>query len=203
MLLPRLATAPLLLAPLALLLPGCTDCGGCGTPDAPPPPPSAPYYDLWELEPNDDGCCPDYLGTTYAGESFVIGGHIRDDFYDPFDGFGLTSGEPHDVEFFLEPVAGSADLDLGVWDPYLGQFVLVWESPYATESGRFTVSGMYEDFQLVVMSYSGDAEYRLSVWIDPPTYLHLAAGEANPEKTARPKGLAAYGEALGAPASED
>jgi len=200
---PRLAHAPLLLAPLLVLCPACTECGGCGTPDDTPPPPPTPAYDIWELEPNDDGCCPDYLGTTYAGDAFVIGGRIRDDLYDPFDGFGLTSGEPHDVEFFLEPVAGSADLDFGVWDPYLGQFVLLWESPYATESGRFTVSGTFEDYQLVVMSYSGDAEYRLSVWIDPPTFLHLTADEPHVEKIARPKALAAYGTAAPGPASED
>lgn len=201
--LPRLAPAALLLVPLACLLPGCTDCGGCGTPDAPPPPPPAPYYDFWELEPNDSGCCPDYLGTTYAGESFVIGGYIRDDVYDPFDGFGLTSGEPHDVEFFLEPVAGSADLDFGVWDPYLGQFVLLWESPYATESGRFTVSGTFEDYQLVVMSYSGDAEYRLSVWIAPPTYLQVASAASAVEKMARPIGLRAYATGVALPSEPD
>ncbi len=188
-------TSLLTVLPLGLaLLPlaGCYECGGCGTPDNDDPPPVA-YYDIWELEPNDDGCCPDSLGTTYIGDTFVIGGMIRDDLYDPYDGFGLSAGEPQDVEFFLEPVAGGADLDLGVWDPLLGEFVLLWDSPYATESGRFTLPATFTDYQLVVMSYSGDAEYRLSVWIEPPTFFQLAGGAAHSEKMDRPVPLAGYG----------
>ena len=189
-------TSLLTVLPLGLaLLPlaGCYDCGDCGTPDNDDPPPPVAYYDIWELEPNDDGCCPDSLGTTYIGDTFVIGGMIRDDLYDPYDGFGLSAGEPQDVEFFLEPVAGGADLDLGVWDPVLGEFVLLWDSPYATESGRFTLPAAFTEYQLVVMSYSGDAEYRLSVWIEPPIYFQLASGAAHSEKMDRPVPLAGYG----------
>lgn len=185
---PRLALPAATLALLAVS--AChhsdDDCGGC------PPPPAAAPYDFWEVEPNDSGCCPDVIGTVYIGDEFIIGGTIRDDSLDPFDGFGLTSGEPLEVEFFLEPVAGSADLDLGVWDPAIGDFVLLWDSPGATEGGRFTIPSTFKDFQLVVMSWAGDAEYRLWVWIDPPSLFTLASAPAEPTRLDRPVPLELY-----------
>ena len=71
------------------------------------------------------------------------------------------------------------------------------------ESGRFTVSGTFEDYQLVVMSYSGDAEYRLSVWIDPPTYLQVASAANAVEKMARPIGLRAYATGVALPSEPE
>ena len=185
---PRLAL-PALLA--CALLPACTDCHDCDPPPAPP----APYYDFWEIEPNDGACCPDVIGTVYVGDEFIVGGAIRDDSFDAYDGFGLTSGEPLEIEFFLEPIGTNADLDLGVWDPVVGDFVLLWDSPGTTEGGRFTLSGAFRDFQLVVMSYAGDTEYRLWVWVDPPTLAALAAGPAaaaTPTRLDRPVPLTAY-----------
>ncbi|MCY3002397.1 MAG: hypothetical protein NTV21_11390 [Planctomycetota bacterium] len=191
---PRLAL-PALLA--CALLPACKKCHDCGAPPAPP----APFYDFWEIEPNDGACCPDVVGTVYVGDEFIVGGTIRDDSFDAYDGFGLTSGEPLEIEFFLEPVGTNADLDLGVWDPVVGDFVLLWDSPGTTEGGRFTISGALRDFQLVVMSYSGDSEYRLWVWVDPPALGALAAAPAEaaePTRLDRAVPLEAYGAALGA-----
>ncbi|MCC7015113.1 MAG: hypothetical protein IT454_21310 [Planctomycetes bacterium] len=158
----------------------------------PPEPDPPPYFDLWEREPNDAACCPDDLGVMFVGDELVIGGDIRDDGFDPYDGFGIESGEPFDVEFYLEPVDSYADLDLGVWDPVRGEFVLLWDSPDAVESGRFTVPGTFDQFQLVVMSFDGDAEYRLYVWIEPATFFTPLAAAAAPSKAARPVPLELY-----------
>lgn len=166
---------------------------GCCCDDDDDDPPPSPYFDLWEIEPNDEPCCPDVIGRVHIGDQFVIGGNIRDDSYDPFDGFELQSGEPLQIEFLLEPVCNCADLDLGVWDPVLGSWVLLWDSPSSVESGLFTIPTAFQDFQLVVMSYAGDAEYRLSVWVDPPSA--LAPDRPQPElwKLDRAVPLESYG----------
>jgi hypothetical protein len=158
----------------------------------PEPPPVDPFFDIWEIEPNDFACCPDELGSFFVGDELVIGGHIRDDGFDPYDGFGMSNGEPLDVEFYLEPVGEWADLDLGVWDPWTGEFVLLWDSPEAVESGRFTVSSSLEDFHLVVMSFDGDAEYRLWLWFDAPTFVAPMAGEGGGEKKVRATPIPSY-----------
>jgi hypothetical protein len=190
---PALFSAPKkLLALLPLALPGALACDNDHHHEDPPP---APYFDVWEQEPNDASCCPDYLGTLYVGDALVIGGFIRDDGFDPFDGFGFRSGEPMDIEFYLEPVDGWADLDLGVWDPTVGDFVLIWDSPNSVESGVFTIPSALEDFQLVVMSYEGDAEYRLFVWADPPTFFTPESAGLGPTKAGRAVPSDLYGPA--------
>lgn len=127
----------------------------------------APYYDFWELEPNDSHCCPDDLGWVAVGDAFVIGGSIRDDGFDPFDGFELTSVGPCSIRFQLEPLDGVSDLDLCVWDPVLGDFAFCFESSDWIEQGSFNVPFSGSSFHLVVASYAGDSEYRLSVQCVP------------------------------------
>lgn len=194
---PAVPAAPSLLA--CLLLAGL--CTGCTVwlydddddDDRPSPPP--PYYDVWEDEPNDSHCCPDEIGTLFAGGQIVIGGRIQDDPDDPFDGFGFESGEPIEVNFLLEPVDHLADLDLCVWDPALGAFAFCFDSPSSVEVGHFLVSSSFDPFHLVVSSFDGDAEYRLTVWAEPPGFAALAASAAEPEepKGTRPVPLELYG----------
>jgi hypothetical protein len=156
----------------------------------PPPPP--PYYDLWEIEPNDAACCPDGIGDLYVGDAFVIGGTIRDDSGDPYDGFALQNREPLDLEFILEPIDSAADLDLCVWDPRIDDYAFCFDSPASVESGRFSIPASLTDFQLVVVSYSGDAEYRLHVFAHPITFGALASATEHAEKDGRAVPLDGY-----------
>jgi hypothetical protein len=141
--------------------------GACHGYDKDDDPPKAPYYDVWEFEPNSTHCCPNDLGWLAVGDNFVIGGTIRDDNADPFDGFLLRAQGPCTVRFVLEPLDGFSDLDLCVWDPVLGDFAFCFESPDAYEQGVFNIPYSGAPFHLVVASYAGDSEYRLQVECDP------------------------------------
>lgn len=129
--------------------------------------PVTPDYDVWESEPNDSHCCPDDMGSVSVGDAFVIGGTIRDDAYDPYDGFELANVQPCAIRFYLEPLDGVSDLDLCVWDPAIGDFAFCFDSANAYEEGVFEVSSSWNSFHLVVASYSGDCEYRLYVECEP------------------------------------
>jgi hypothetical protein len=150
-------------------------------PHDPPPPP----FDLWENEPNDSHCCPDDVGTLFVGGEIVIGGHIQDDFDDPFDGFAFESGEPIEVHFVLEPVGSGADLDLCVWDPVAGAIAFCFDSPSSVEIGQFEVTSSFDPFHLVVASFVGDAEYRLTVWAEPVGFGALGAAASTPDEDLR------------------
>lgn len=145
-----------------------------------------PYYDVWEQEPNDANCCANDLGWIAIGDEFVIGGAIRDDGFDPFDGFHLRSLAPCAVRFALEPLDGVSDLDLCVWDPWLGDFAFCFESGAAIEQGVFNVPSGGASFHLVVASYIGRSEYRLRVRCEP-IGLGLNAGEAPAAEADSPK----------------
>lgn len=148
-------------------------------------PPVAPF-DVWEQEPNDAHCCANDLGWIGVGDEFVIGGSIRDDNLDPFDGFQLRALGPCSVRFALEPLNGVSDLDLCVWDPLLANFAFCFESSAAVEQGVFNVPNSGAAFHLVVASYIGDSEYRLWVRCEP-IGLGLNAGEAPPAESSSPK----------------
>jgi hypothetical protein len=149
------------------------------------PAPAHPY-DVWESEPNDAHCCAHDLGWLSVGDQFVLGGTIRDDGLDPFDGFRLRSSGPCSVRFVLQPLDGVSDLDLCVWDPLLNDFAFCFESGAQLEQGVFNVHSSGAAFHLVVASYIGRSEYRL--WIScEPIGLGLNAGEAPPARAPSPK----------------
>ncbi len=153
-----------------------------------------PYYDVWEFEPNSTHCCPHDLGWITVGDDFVIGGDIRDDSYDPFDGFLLRTQGPCTVRFVLEPLDGFSDLDLCVWDPLLGDFAFCFESPDPYEQGVFNIPYSGAPFHLVVASYAGDSEYRLRVECDPINWglVEGSSGAADAANAAKPGHFDAY-----------
>lgn len=121
--------------------------------------PAPPVYG--ETEPNDDAFGADDFGFLYPGDEFGIVGSVRDDPYDPQDGFAFTAAGPIVVDFVLDAQCSCADLDVWLYDPLLDQFVAVFDSPYSSEHGTFTVYS--QAFHLVVVSAGGDAPYRLDV----------------------------------------
>ena len=155
------------LATSALLVAGCHGSGEVviGIP-------ADPVYS--ESEPNDDAWDADAFGFLDAGEHLCIAGSVRDDPYDPQDGFEFVATQSLVVDFVLEPQCDCADLDLWIYDPWLDQFVGVFDSPFGTERGSFVVHG--QPFHLVVVSASGDAPYRLDVRASG--YHPLTAGAA-------------------------
>lgn len=158
------------IAPLVLAASACHVESRGGAPVAFP-------YDVWEQEPNDTNCCPNNMGWVSVGDAFVIGGAIRDDALDPFDGFLLRNTGPCSIRFTLEPLDGVSDLDLCVWDPLVGDFAFCFESGDSIEQGVFNVPNGGDAFHLVVASYFGRSEYRLHVCCEP-IGLGLTAGDA-------------------------
>jgi hypothetical protein len=124
-------------AALALAASSLAGCYWEGHPHEQVDPP--PSFDLWEQEPNDSHCCPDFVGTLFVDDQVVIAGTVHDDMFDPFDGFEFQNGEPLEVHFVLEPVGTWADLDLCVWDPSIGDFRLLLREPGLRRS--WTVHG--------------------------------------------------------------
>ncbi|MCZ6598130.1 MAG: hypothetical protein O7B99_10860 [Planctomycetota bacterium] len=116
-----------------------------------------------ESEPNDSACCPNYFGFLGPGDFLTIDGFITDSGADPFDGFAFTSAVPISVEFRLFIDGPFADLDVCLYDPYLGTFVDCFESPFNPEEGTVHVLGSGLDFHLVVNSFIGDSSYTLEV----------------------------------------
>ncbi|MCY2960926.1 MAG: hypothetical protein NTY35_12245 [Planctomycetota bacterium] len=133
--------------------------------------PGDPVYS--EAEPNDDAFTADDFGTLSAGEHVCIEGSVRDDAYDPQDGFAFTATGPIVVDFTLDAGCACADLDVWIYDPLLDEFVGVFDSPSSSERGTFTVYS--QSFHVVVVSAAGDASYRLDVRATP-IYAALAAG---------------------------
>jgi len=125
--------------------------------------PPVPTYA--ESEPNDDAHTADYFGYLYAHQKLCIEGDVRDDAYDPQDGFAFVAGEPIVVDFVLDAGCQCADLDVWIYDPLLDEFVGVFDSPQASERGTFTVYS--QAFHIVVVSAGGDASYRLEVSATP------------------------------------
>jgi hypothetical protein len=125
--------------------------------------PPVPVY--LEIEQNDDACSANDFGLLAAGVQLGIEGSVRDDGYDPQDGFEFTAYGAIAVEFTLTADCPCADLDVWIYDPIADAFVGVFDSPYDPEQGHLTVFG--QPFHLVVVSASGDAHYRLDVRTSP------------------------------------
>jgi len=124
---------------------------------------------LTEVEPNDSAFEPDFLGGVDAFSHFVVRGRIDAFGPDLFDGFAMVADEPLDVFFRLDPWNPHADLDVGVWDPLLGEFVLVFDAPYGAEEGAFTVLDAGQEFHLVVQAFDASSSYDLEIRCTPAT----------------------------------
>ncbi len=143
-----LRTAPV----LALALAGCH-----GSVEVYVPP--VPVYS--ESEPNDDAFYANDFGYVSAGDQICIAGNVRDDGFDPQDGFAFTAAGPVAVEFTLDAFCECADLDVWLYDPLRDEFVALFDSPHDPEWGQFTVYS--QAFHLVVVSAGGHSDYRLDV----------------------------------------
>jgi hypothetical protein len=152
-------TAPLLSTSLALALSlSLAGCHGSVVYYDPPPPPV-----FSEFEPNDDAFYANDFGYVSPGQHLCIAGNVRDDGFDPQDGFAFTAGGPVVVDFSLHAFCACADLDVWLYDPVRDEFVALFDSPYDPESGQFTVYS--QDFHLVVVSAGGHSDYQLDVHV--------------------------------------
>ena len=55
----------------------------------------------------------------------------------------------------------------------------------SVEIGQFDVSSSFDPFHLVVASFVGDAEYRLTVWAEPVGFGALGASASTPDEERR------------------
>jgi hypothetical protein len=168
-----LRTAPC----IALLVAGCH-----GSVEVYVPP--DPVYS--ESEINDDAFSANDFGFVSPGEHLTIAGHVRDDAYDPQDGFAFTAAGPVVVDFTLDAFCPCADLDVWLYDPVHDEFVALFDSPHDPESGQFTVFS--QEFHLVVVSAGGHSDYRLDVHVSAFYGALDGGGDAGAEALA-PAGL--------------
>lgn len=113
-----------------------------------------------EQEPNDTFLTPQGIGPVHGGDCFQILGHV--DFFD-VDGFAFVATEDVEVQVELDGHDPFSDLELCVYDPYIGDYTLCLLSPDSNEFGTFTVPAGYE-FHLVVSSAFGSSPYDL--WVE-------------------------------------
>jgi len=122
---------------------------------------------LRESERNDAPLEANHFGVLRAGERFFIDGFVRDDGFDPFDGFAFTAGEAIHVDFQLHHGSAAADLDVCLYDPLLDETLACWATTERPERGGVDVFGAGFDFQLVVESFAGDSSYSLELVVSP------------------------------------
>ena len=120
-----------------------------------------PIETIAEQEPNDHAYNAQGIGPVGPGNDLIIHGYASG-----LDTDGFAFVATADVEVRVELVCYDpfADLDLCVWDPFLGSYVLCLTSP-GDEYGSFTVSAGYE-FHLVVDAFFMGADYDLRVEVD-------------------------------------
>ncbi|QDU68301.1 hypothetical protein [Engelhardtia mirabilis] len=150
----RRGPAALALVSSATLLAGCYGSAGHAHYIAPPQ-----VETVYEQEPNNTFQTPQGLGALYGGDCLTVLGHS--DFFDA-DGFAFVAGESIEVHVALDGENPFCDLDLCVYDPYLGQYILCKVSPNSDEFASFTVDAGFE-FHLVVSSASGASNYALGI----------------------------------------
>lgn len=128
----------------------------------------APTAFFFEDEPNDSSYAPQPIGPVYPPEQLVIqgdAGYYHFFHHDDSDAFALQAAQPARVRFALQ-CYGDGDLDLCLYDPFLDTVVAHWDD-YGDEEGSFDIPGFNQDFQLIVVVYSGEAEYDLELRVDP------------------------------------
>jgi hypothetical protein len=121
-----------------------------------------PQY-LYEIEPNDHASHPDVIGPLGAYEQVAIRGAVTTFGHDPRDGFAFASVSPTSYRFRLYVDDPGADLDVWLYDPYLGEFTGHWCSPFGDEEGWFDVTGPNVDFHLVVVGAWHQSSYTLEL----------------------------------------
>jgi len=144
--------------PLALALSACHHHDGDGGVVVPV---------LRESERNDAPGEANHLGLLHPGERFFIDGFVRDDGFDPFDGFAFTASEPIHVDFQLHHGSAGADLDVCLYDPFLDETLACWATTERPERGGVDVFSGGFDFHLVVESFAGDSSYSLELVVYP------------------------------------
>lgn len=120
-----------------------------------------------ENERNDAPFEANHFGLLQPGERFFIDGFVRDDGFDPFDGFAFTAAQPIHVDFQLHHGSPSADLDICLYDPLLDETLACWATTERPERGGVDVFAGGLDFQLVVESFAGDSSYSLEIVVYP------------------------------------
>lgn len=137
--------------------------------------PAEPVY--VEVEANDDADSANWFGVLAPGDRVHVEGTVRDDAFDPQDGFAFDAAGSIVVDFALDADCGCADLDVWVYDPIADAFVGVFDSPHDPERGTLTVHD--QPFHLVVVSSGGDAAYHLDVRATSLHTIHAEDGAAS------------------------
>lgn len=122
---------------------------------------------LRESERNDAPAEANHFGLLRPGDRFFIDGFVRDDGFDPFDGFAFTANEPIHVDFQLHHGSPGADLDVCLYDPFLDETLACWATTARPEQGGVDVFAGGADFHLVVESFAGDSSYSLELVVYP------------------------------------
>jgi hypothetical protein len=141
-------------ASMSLLLAGCSV-------HVAKEPAGPPVFD--ELEPNDSAYTAPFFGGVRPGDAFTILGHVTDDGPDLYDGFALRADEPCAIAFELVSHSPYTDLDVCVFDPDLGEFVVCADGPSDPEHGSVVILEPGKVVHLVVTSAYGDTGYELRV----------------------------------------
>ena len=150
-----------------------------------------------EAERNDAPFEANDFGLLHPGERFFIDGFVRDDGFDPFDGFAFTAAQPIHVDFQLHHGSASADLDVCLYNPLLDETLACWATTERPEHGGVDVFGGGFDFHLVVESFAGDSAYSLELVVYALAAAPLGAGGSGLAGTGAaaeraPAALAAY-----------
>lgn len=123
-----------------------------------------------EVEPNDSVFeAPLYAGLR-AGSVFSVRGHITEFGADVFDGVAVRADEAVEIRFDLYSDLLGTDLDVCVYDPDLGAYVVCEDGFGDPEHGAVVVLEPGKVIHLVVSSAHGSTGYRLDVHALAPTY---------------------------------
>lgn len=167
-------------AAICLVVSACDSNTGGGVLD-----PHAPTAYFVENEPNDSSSHPQPIGPVYPPEQIVIQGdlgYLHFLHLDDADAFALQADEPARIDFALE-CFGNGDFDLCLYDPFYEEVVAHWES-YGDEYGSFDIPGYGQDFQLIVICYSGAGEYDLELRVDRlPAFAPVPTSLSVPEES--------------------
>lgn len=174
---------------LGLLLSGCEGSGQGGS--VGPPPPGPEYF--YEFEPNDTPAYPDFIAYVNPYSDLLVEGHLEggpSGFYDIYDHFEFVATTPTEFVFDLYTQQAFADLAIGVYDPYFGEIVLWWDTPFSGESGSFVVHEPGKVFQLVIFAPNLGTDYGLELSGFPYPYGPESGGESpaglEPEEAQKP-----------------
>ncbi len=165
---------------------------GCGSSSngGPPPVVQGPDY-FYEIEPNDSPAFPDFIQYVDRFTDSIIEGQLEGGpsaFYDTYDHFEFVANSEAEFVFELYTEAPFADFAVGVFDPFLGEMVLWWDNPGATEFGSFVVHEPGTVFQIVVHAPDFGANYSMDLFGFPyPYYSTASSGPDGAETSEAPE----------------